>query len=261
MSDIKIIVATHKKYEMPEDSIYLPVHVGREGKEDLGYTGDNTGDNISLKNSTWCELTGLYWGWKNLDCDYIGLVQYRRHFMKKKKSSAMASVLNRQEAEKILESTDIILPKPRNYLIMSLAEHFNGYDFTIDSDLPNIRASIHEVDPSYDDAFDRVMRRKKGHMLNMFIMKKSLADQFCDWEYQVLSRYESKIDPNRGRLVGYAAEHMLDVWIERNGLKYTECDVVLMDKKNDIYRKIDFVCRKLGLKHRFIDLTGVNKKS
>ena len=33
--DIKILVATHKKYDMPSEDIYLPIHVGREGKEDL----------------------------------------------------------------------------------------------------------------------------------------------------------------------------------------------------------------------------------
>ena len=64
--DIKIIVATHKKYWMPSDDIYLPVHVGKKGKTDLGYQGDDTGDNISDKNTNYCELTGLYWAWKNL---------------------------------------------------------------------------------------------------------------------------------------------------------------------------------------------------
>lgn len=38
----------------------------------MGYIGDNTGDNISLRNPNYCELTGLYWAWKNLKCDYIG---------------------------------------------------------------------------------------------------------------------------------------------------------------------------------------------
>ena len=42
----KIIVATHKKYRMPKDNIYVPVQVGAEGKADLGYIKDNTGDNI-----------------------------------------------------------------------------------------------------------------------------------------------------------------------------------------------------------------------
>ena len=31
---VKIIVATHKKYEMPQDAMYLPLHVGAEGKTD-----------------------------------------------------------------------------------------------------------------------------------------------------------------------------------------------------------------------------------
>ena len=45
----KIIIATHKMYDMPQDDIYLPVHVGREGKDALPYQPDNTGDNISAK--------------------------------------------------------------------------------------------------------------------------------------------------------------------------------------------------------------------
>ena len=84
--DVKVIIATHKKYDMPKDEMYVPLHVGREGKDDLGYVGDNTGDNISIKNPKFCELTGLYWAWKNLDAEYLGLAHYRRHFTLKKKS-------------------------------------------------------------------------------------------------------------------------------------------------------------------------------
>ena len=83
MKDIKLIVATHKQFQMPkDDNLYLPIHVGAEGKASLGYTGDNTGENISTLNPYYCELTGLYWAWKNLDCDYLGLVHYRRYFTK-----------------------------------------------------------------------------------------------------------------------------------------------------------------------------------
>jgi hypothetical protein len=80
---IKIIVASHKKYRMPNDKIYLPLHVGAEGKNDFGFEKDNSGENISSKNPFFCELTGLYWAWKNLNDDYIGLAHYRRHFTKK----------------------------------------------------------------------------------------------------------------------------------------------------------------------------------
>ena len=57
MAKVRIIVATHKKYDMPTDKMYLPLHVGAEGKFnedgsplDFGYQKDNTGDNISAKN-------------------------------------------------------------------------------------------------------------------------------------------------------------------------------------------------------------------
>ena len=47
--NVKIIVAAHKLYEMPEDTLYLPVHVGSAGKSPLPYQPDDTGDNISAK--------------------------------------------------------------------------------------------------------------------------------------------------------------------------------------------------------------------
>ena len=84
MEKIKIIIATHKKYKMPKDNIYLPLYVGSKEKENIGFTRDDTKDNISDKNPYFCELTGLYWAWKNLDDDYIGLSHYRRHFSVKK---------------------------------------------------------------------------------------------------------------------------------------------------------------------------------
>lgn len=71
--DIKVIVATHKQYRMPSDNCYMPLHVGKQGKVDLGYLGDDSGDSISEKNGHYCELTGLYWAWKNLKSDYLDL--------------------------------------------------------------------------------------------------------------------------------------------------------------------------------------------
>ena len=129
MKNIKIIVATHKKYQMPEDELYLPLHVGCEGKENIGYIGDNTGDNISLKNSSFCELTGLYWAWKNLNADYIGLSHYRRHFtccknIPKKEEDKFRILLNKKQADELFENADIVLPKKRKYYIENLYDHY-----------------------------------------------------------------------------------------------------------------------------------------
>ncbi len=135
MSVIKIIVATHKNFIMPQDKeLYLPVHVGCEGKKDLGFQGDNTGDNISVLNPYYCELTGLYWAWKNLECDYLGLAHYRRYFTKmtkKYKESINIDdvILNRYEIEELLENLEVIVPKRIKYYIKTLYSH---YDYTFD---------------------------------------------------------------------------------------------------------------------------------
>ena len=44
---IRIYVMTHKKFEMPQSPLFRPLHVGRACGEDLGYPGDDTGENIS----------------------------------------------------------------------------------------------------------------------------------------------------------------------------------------------------------------------
>ena len=67
---------------MAHNDVYMPLQVGKALSDvDLGVQGDDEGDNISTKNPNYCELTGLYWAWKNLkDADYIGLAHYRRYF-------------------------------------------------------------------------------------------------------------------------------------------------------------------------------------
>ena len=76
-----ILVACHKPCNMYNKGIYTPIQVGKAISEyDLGIIGDDTGDNISQKNPSYCELTAQYWAWKNVDCRYIGLCHYRRYF-------------------------------------------------------------------------------------------------------------------------------------------------------------------------------------
>ena len=111
-----IVVATHKPYRMPSDPCYLPLHVGRAGKEDIGFSGDDTGENISQKNPFYCELTGLYWLWRNVDSDYKGLVHYLRHFGGSGKSKdPWKRILTQGELEALLKVQDVLLPRKRRY--------------------------------------------------------------------------------------------------------------------------------------------------
>ena len=51
MSKSKIIVCAHKKDFVMDNELYMPLQVGKAtSKVDLGFQGDDTGDNISAKN-------------------------------------------------------------------------------------------------------------------------------------------------------------------------------------------------------------------
>lgn len=82
---ITILVCCHKQDYYAQKYPFLPIQVGRAiSSVDLGIQGDDTGDNISWKNRNYCELTALYWAWKNLkEVDIIGLCHYRRYFLLK----------------------------------------------------------------------------------------------------------------------------------------------------------------------------------
>jgi len=240
LKDVKIIVATHKKYEMPHDNTYLPLHVGHEGKQDIGYQGDNTGDNISIKNPYFCELTGLYWAWKNLNADYIGLVHYRRYFsakkfIPKKEADKFNAILTKQEIEKRLDKYDIILPKKRNYFIETIYSH---YEHTMHIE-PFIETGkiIKEKYPEYYAQFENLKHTTKMHAFNMFIMKKEYLNKYCEWLFDILFELEKRIDISQydafhARLFGRISERLLDVWINTNNLKYDEIKVVNMENVN-----------------------------
>ena len=157
---IQIIVATHKKYRMPEDPMYLPLHVGAEGKTDgeghpldLGYVKDNTGDNISLKNDGYCELTGLYWAWKHVRADYIGLVHYRRYFVKKPlHRDRFQSILTYQDLAPLLGQYQVFVPKKRRYYIETLYSHYAHTHYAVQLDAT--RDIIEQFYPDYLEDFD-----------------------------------------------------------------------------------------------------------
>ena len=85
MDKIKILVACHKPGEVYQNEVYVPIQAGRalyKGIKELEWMeGDDTGDNISNKNTKYSEMTVQYWAWKNLkDVEYIGFCHYRRYF-------------------------------------------------------------------------------------------------------------------------------------------------------------------------------------
>ena len=250
--NIKIVIAAHKNYTMPADPMYLPLHVGKEiSNVELPFPGDNSGIHISAKNPHYCELTALYWAWKNLDADYIGLAHYRRHFCLKKPGlfckEKFSKILTSSEAEKLLLNYDILLPKQRNYLIETNYSHF-VHAHPAES-LALTEKVLEEKYPSYLPAYHLVMNRTKAHRFNMMIMKKERFDDYCSWLFDILFDVEQQIDLSRydaynQRLFGFISERLLDVYLEANRLPFKDIPVLFMEKEHWIKKGFAFLKRK-----------------
>lgn len=241
--DIKILIATHKDYFMPHDTMYLPVKVGNKlGNNDFGFQGDDEGDNISEKNPNFCELTALYWGWKNLKADYIGLAHYRRHFSFKHIDTNWESVLTQKQAEYLCQNYDVILPAKRRYWIETIESHYKHTH-----DVRHLKITREIIANSYSEylpAYDKVMRCRSAHMFNMFIMKKTLADEYCSWLFDILFRLEKRVDlkdvdPFQARLFGRVSEFLLDVWLMTKRVGYKDIGYVQIGPHN-FWKKVKF---------------------
>lgn len=250
--DVKILVATHKKYWMPGDDVYLPLHVGRDGRGDLGYVGDDSGENISAKNPSYCELTGLYWAWKNLTCDYIGLCHYRRYFartiwrrgLERKKKV----ILRREDYESLLRRYDVILPVKRRYFIETVRSHYghahNGRD------IDDVGTVIEELFPEYSRAFVDVMARRSLYLLNMFVMRRRLFDDYCGWLFPLLSELERRVDISgyvgrQTRVFGFLGERLFNVWLEKQKFRKVEIPVINLENVNWPRKIASFLKRKV----------------
>ena len=239
----KIIIAAHKPYAMPAGACYLPVQVGAAlATTSLGFQRDDVGENISARNPNWCELTALYWAWKNLRCDYLGLAHYRRLFRGK-----AAGALTDEELAALLARCPIVLPRKRNYFIESSYSHYAHAHHA--ADLDETRLIIAADHPDYLDAFDSVMRRTSSHRFNMFIMRRDLADDYCAWLFDILFKLERRLDISSynkydARVFGFVSERLLDVWLTARGHKFIEVPLLNLESQHWPRKALNFLLRK-----------------
>lgn len=224
---VRVVIATHKPCAVAQDAMYLPLRVGAALRSPEGFpdfAGDDTGESISARNSTFCELTALYWAWKNLPDDYIGLVQYRRYFSLRPSFNyrrALSRVLTGAQAEELLAGRDGILPKKRRYYIESLYSHYQHTSYV--EPLDETGRILQEKYPEYAEAFASLRRRRGGHMWNMMILRRDRLDAYCRWLFDILFELERRVDvrcytPFHARLFGRISELLLNVWLEMNPL-------------------------------------------
>ena len=243
---IIIYIASHKKFSSFNNDVYVPLHVGSKGKANLGYVLDSKGDNISLKNPYFCELTGLYWIWKNDDSDIVGLVHYRRYFYNSV-FSKIEDILDEKQIENILDKFYFILAQRGYTWGSSVRKQYESKH--IKDDLDKCEQILKEKYPDYGKYFDKIINGDHYCPFNMIICRKKLFDEYCEWLFDILFALEKKIDLSdrdtyNSRTFGFLSERLLNVWVLKNNLNVIE-KPVFNNEENIFVQRIQSIVKKM----------------
>lgn len=169
---------------------------------------DSSGnDNISEKNRQYCELTGMYWAWKNDESDHIGFCHYRRKFL----------LTDAQIQTVIDDDIDVVVTYP--ILNFDSVRSQYGKDHVIE-DWDFFMSVIEKMAPAYIDAARQVQNGIYYYAYNMFIMKRNLFDDYCSFIFPILEECERRIgqkeDVYQNRYIGFLAERLLSIYLTKN---------------------------------------------
>lgn len=247
---------------LPLERFYEPLFCGSGlGKMSFPHLKDDSGVHISEKNEFFSELTGIYWVWKNTSQEITGFCHYRRYFTCRTEpwfyrlkyfvthpfkfqlgnnpliyvndvDKYSNWILSLREAELILESSDVILPRARVFRY-SLKKHYQKYHSPFDLEL--IERILQERYPEFVPTWHLVLEGNMLYANNMFILKSPLYQEFMAWWFDVLFRFESVADLEsytgyQRRILGFLGERLLTLWVIHKGLKVKELQLLYFKK-------------------------------
>ena len=194
------------KCELPD--WVVPIQVGAElTGERVAQVLDNTGEHISSKNVNYCEMTALYWLWKNgmtEECDYYGLFHYRRIL------DVSEEDLRKMEGNNV----DVIVQFPTMHE-PNIYEHHERY--IKEGDWEAMLQALQELHPEYAKALPEIFSQEYFYNYNMIIAKKEVLNNYCSWLFPVLERTEQLSTPKgwerRDRYIGYLAENLMTLYL------------------------------------------------
>jgi hypothetical protein len=269
MSDIKILIATHKNYTFPKSDIFLPVQVGKKiAKDKLKIQGDDEGDNISEKNPHYCELTAQYWFLKNQKTDIVGLFHYRRYFKFDEKSLFPKNgypfdekqinnyKIPESKINQLLNKYDIILARPD---VFPYSVEIDYSSCHVSQDLDVLKHVVIEKHPSYRKSWEKyIERNNKLSPYNMFICKYELFEDYSNWMFELLSLAEKhiKISPYsyQQRIFGFLSERLLNLYCYHNNLKVKHLPIYYVGdpvEKNGTAESITSYLKKISYQVAF----------
>lgn len=226
--DIKIFVS-HRidlDSETIDNPLYIPVRCGAvyDERENVDMLGDDTGDNISEKRNSFCELTVLYWAWKNVKADYYGLCQDCRYLvftdkLHKVDSNNWSQIIckdlvpsnkeyygltNDKKMRQIISNNSAILPQ---CIDISKCNTPNGYqksvgkfwkqferEYITEDCVQMLVDCTEKVAPKYTKVLDDYLSNFKSYNLNCFVLRQENFKQLCEFIFPILFEMESKLN-------------------------------------------------------------------
>ncbi|WP_285824762.1 DUF4422 domain-containing protein [Schaedlerella arabinosiphila] len=178
---------------------------------DLSELKDNIGNNISKRNRDYCEMTAVYWAWKNdKESDYIGLCHYRRRFHIHKEMILWAMEENYDAIYTIPQITD-----------GGIREEFVERNYFLTPEIWDlIEEAIRKLSPEYLEPWQALSKSFFLIACNMSIMRRNVFEDYCSWVFSILEEVdrhyiEQGIQCNN-RYLGYIAELLNTVFVMKN---------------------------------------------
>ena len=242
---MKIYVVSHKNVNINIDNIRTIIKVGNNDSFNSKIS-DSSGNNISNKNPYFCELTAMYWIWKNDNSDIVGIEHYRRFFILKKFDLFHFNLLNSKKIEKILNQYDIIVSRKKKIKGQTVEENYKKSINHVPEDLDKLEEIIKNNYSEFYNSYNHVINNGNFYYpFNMLVCKKELFDEYCKWLFNILFDLEKEIkvndrQGNQKRVFGYLSERLLYVWIYHNKLKPFENNVYFVsnNKLKDFLNRI-----------------------
>jgi len=241
MSKTTIYVIMHKEAKTPNKKGYSSLLVGSA----LGNTfsgadfRDDEGQNISAKNKSYCEMTGVYWIWKNdKESKYIGISHYRRYFTDNYFSMSVEKCLSTEKIEKLFQKYDVIVPQAAVYkdTILNSLNIAPNLD-----DMKAVEAAIKALYPEYLDEYKSFLNGNRYYPYNMLVMKRDDFDKYCEWIFNILDHVEREYgnpytDNYHSRLFGFLSERLLYLWVNHNMEKSRIKEMKILFTEENILR-------------------------
>ncbi len=255
---MSIYVITHKylNNEVELSCFYKKLYVGafKQQNRKPGYLYDDIGNNISNKNSNFCELTGMYWLSNNCDDPIKGIVHYRRFFTHNVWSENNKYFYDEVEIKKILENHDCIVSNRMYFPCGNIENHYKRYHYAKDLEL--LREVILDICPEYINAFEEAMKKKYLFPYNMIIAKKEIFDSYVKWLLELLMELEKRenidgYNSYQSRVYGFLSERLMNVWLIHNGINYKELPTIQLGSRIR-YRMRTQLEKKLGMPLHFL---------